>query len=94
MRQNIFGDRLLLMPQSYYTLSSSSQIIIPPGEVNTGIEVQLTDEFFNDPLALLFSYVTDIQSYKAAYWVCFPAYLFIFYYAVSGSKIRGKGSIS
>jgi hypothetical protein len=54
------------MPQSYYTLSSSNQIIIPPGEVNAGIEVQLTDEFFNDPLALKLAYVIPIRIVSVA----------------------------
>ena len=41
-------------------------------------------------LPLLFGYVADIQSHKIAYLVCLPAYIFIMYYALSGSKIRIK----
>ncbi len=41
-------------------------------------------------IPLLFGYVADIASYKLAYLVCLPAYLYIMYYALSGSKIRTK----
>ena len=39
-------------------------------------------------LPLLFGYVADVASYQLAYLVCLPAYLFIFYFAVYGNKIR------
>jgi fucose permease len=39
-------------------------------------------------LPLLFGYIVDLASYRIAYGICLPAYLFILYYAVSGSKIR------
>ena len=41
-------------------------------------------------IPLLFGYVADIASYRFAYLVCLPAYLYIMYYALSGSKIRTK----
>lgn len=41
-------------------------------------------------LPLLFGYVADVASHKVAYIVCLPAYLYIMYYALSGSKIRTK----
>ena len=41
-------------------------------------------------IPLLFGYVADIASYQFAYLVCLPAYLYIMYYALSGSKIRTK----
>jgi MFS transporter, FHS family, L-fucose permease len=41
-------------------------------------------------LPLLFGYVADIASHRMAYIVCLPAYLYIMYYALSGSKIRIK----
>ena len=41
-------------------------------------------------IPLLFGYVADTASYKFAYLVCLPAYLYIMYYALSGSKIRTK----
>lgn len=39
-------------------------------------------------LPLLFGYVADVASHQVAYFVCLPAYLYILYYAISGSKIR------
>jgi MFS transporter, FHS family, L-fucose permease len=41
-------------------------------------------------LPLLFGYVADVASHQLAYLVCLPAYLYIMYYALSGSKIRSK----
>jgi glucose/galactose transporter len=41
-------------------------------------------------IPLLFGYVADTASYKFAYLVCLPAYFYIMYYALSGSKIRTK----
>ncbi len=41
-------------------------------------------------LPLLFGYVADVASHQVAYIVCLPAYLYIMYYALSGSKIRTK----
>lgn len=38
---------------------------------------------------LLFGWLTDVfGNMQQAYWICFPAYLMIFYYALSGHKIR------
>ena len=39
-------------------------------------------------LPLLFGYVADVASHQVAYIVCLPAYLYLMYYALSGSKIR------
>ena len=39
-------------------------------------------------LPLLFGYVAEKSSYQLAYLVCLPAYFYIMYYAISGSKIR------
>lgn len=55
------GDTIKAMPQSYYTLSSNNQIVIPKGKFNGGIEVQLTDAFFADPLAVTGGYVIPLQ---------------------------------
>jgi len=41
-------------------------------------------------LPLLFGYVADVASHQVAYLVCLPAYLYIMYYAFSGSKVRTK----
>ena len=39
-------------------------------------------------LPLLFGYIADIASHQTAYVVCLPAYFYIMYYSLSGSKIR------
>ncbi len=39
-------------------------------------------------LPLLYGYVADIASHQMAYIVCLPAYLYIMYYALGGSRIR------
>ena len=39
-------------------------------------------------LPLIFGYFADLFSYQFAYLVCLPAYLYIIYYALSGSKTR------
>jgi hypothetical protein len=47
------------MPHDYYTLASN-QIIIKKGEISGGVEVQLTDKFFADPLAIDNNYVIPL----------------------------------
>jgi fucose permease len=37
---------------------------------------------------LLFGYIADVASHQVAYLVCLPAYIYIMYFAFSGSKIR------
>jgi MFS transporter, FHS family, L-fucose permease len=37
---------------------------------------------------LIFGYIAGRSSYQVAYLVCLPAYIYIMYYALSGSKIR------
>ncbi|GAO28858.1 DUF5627 domain-containing protein [Geofilum rubicundum] len=50
---------VLLMPEDYYTLLSN-KIVIPQGSVIGGVTVQLTEAFFNDPLALSTNYVIPV----------------------------------
>jgi len=47
----------IAMPANYYTLPANMQIVIPAGEIMGGIEVQLTDAFFNDSLSIKRTYV-------------------------------------
>jgi hypothetical protein len=54
-------DTILPLPSNYYTLSSASKITIPAGKFNGGVEVQLTDAFFNDPFALKNKYVIPLR---------------------------------
>lgn len=55
------NDTIRLMPAAYYTLSSPNKITIPAGEVDGGVEVQLKDAFFDDPLAIKLGYVIPIR---------------------------------
>jgi hypothetical protein len=50
---------ILPMPRNYYTLASD-QIVIKKGDISGGVEVQLTDAFFNDPLSLQANYVIPL----------------------------------
>lgn len=54
------GDDIVAMPENYYSLASN-QIIIPKGGLTGGIEVQLSDAFFNDPKARKNTYVIPLR---------------------------------
>lgn len=54
------GAEIKAMPASYYSLAAN-QIVIPEGSLTGGVEVQLTDAFFNDPLAIKNTYVIPIR---------------------------------
>ncbi|MCV9389272.1 BT_3987 domain-containing protein [Reichenbachiella ulvae] len=56
----VSGAAIELMPASYYTLSSADQIVIPKGQFSGTIRVELTDDFFNDPLAIGVNYVIPL----------------------------------
>jgi hypothetical protein len=60
------GDPVKPLPSNYYTLSSSEKIVIPAGKMNGGIEVQLADAFFSDPLAIKLGYVAPIRLISSA----------------------------
>jgi MFS transporter, FHS family, L-fucose permease len=45
-------------------------------------------------LPLLFGYIAEVASHQVAYLVCIPAYLYIMYFAFSGSKIRTRNKES
>lgn len=51
---------VLAMPTHYYTLASD-KIVIPKGNIVGGVEVQLTDAFFEDPKAISTNYVIPLQ---------------------------------
>lgn len=55
------GEAIVALPSNYYTLSSPSQITVPKGKFNGGVEVQLTDAFFADPLAITNKYVLPLR---------------------------------
>ncbi len=50
---------ILPLPRDYYTLASN-QILIKKGDVSGGVEVQLTDKFFADPLTTQNNYVIPL----------------------------------
>jgi hypothetical protein len=60
------GDPIKALPSNYYTLSSATKIVIPAGKMNGGIEVQLTDAFFADPLAIKNTYAIPIRLKSSA----------------------------
>lgn len=54
------GGDIVIMPANYYALASNS-ITIPKGGLTGGVEVQLTDAFFNDPNAIKNTYVIPVR---------------------------------
>ncbi len=54
------GGNIIPMPSSYYTLASD-KIVIPKGKITGGVQVQLTDAFFADPLSLKNTYVIPLK---------------------------------
>lgn len=55
------GDNVIAMPSNYYTLAKNMQITIPAGSIMGGIEVQLTDAFFQDPLSIKNTFVIPLR---------------------------------
>ncbi|MGC1240284.1 MAG: DUF5627 domain-containing protein [Chryseosolibacter sp.] len=62
---NTGGLPVKAMPSSYYTLGSS-QIVIPKGQTFGMVEVQLTDAFFADTLAIGQHYVIPLRMVSAS----------------------------
>lgn len=58
------GADVLAMPSNYYQLAAN-RITIPSGSISGGVEVQLTEEFFADPLALQRNYVIPLVMTQA-----------------------------
>lgn len=54
------GDDVVAMPVSYYKLAAD-HIVIPKGTLSGGVEVQLSDAFFNDPKAIKKTYVIPLR---------------------------------
>lgn len=50
------GNQVLAMPSNYYSLASN-EIKIAKGNLTGGVEVQLTQAFFDDPMAISTNYV-------------------------------------
>lgn len=60
---NAGQDEIVAMPANYYTLLSD-KIVIPKGQIIGGVEVQLTDAFFADPLSIKKTYVIPVEMKK------------------------------
>lgn len=55
------GDTVLAMPAGHYTMTKGMNIVIPSGKIMGGVEVQLTDAFFQDSLAIKNTYVIPLK---------------------------------
>lgn len=57
------GDDVVAMPDNYYTLPANKEqtIVIPSGKVTGGLEVQLTDAFFQDPRSIKNTFVIPLR---------------------------------
>lgn len=55
------GDSVYILPSNYYTLPSTKRITIPSGQFMGGIEVQLTDAFFQDPRSIKNTFVIPMK---------------------------------
>ncbi|THU41199.1 DUF1735 domain-containing protein [Niastella caeni] len=57
---NAGGDQIVAMPNNYYSLAADN-IVIPEGGLTGGVEVQLTEAFFNDPASIKKTYVIPLR---------------------------------
>jgi hypothetical protein len=57
------GGKVMPLPTSYYSLASN-QLLIPKGQILGGVQVELKDAFFNDPLSLSNNYVIPLRMKK------------------------------
>ncbi len=55
------GDTIRALPKEYYNLTPTNTLVIPKGKYNGGVEVQLTEAFFNDPKAIGLNYVVPLR---------------------------------
>lgn len=63
----LFGagqSQITALPSTHYTLASN-EITIPSGKLSGGVEVQLTDAFFDDPKSLENNYVIPLKMLTA-----------------------------
>lgn len=52
---------LKMLPQNYYELMTTGNIVIHKGSFNGGVTIKLTDAFFNDPLACTNKYILPLR---------------------------------
>ena len=54
------GDTIAVLPETYYSASSLTEIFIPAGSFNGKIRIDLNDSFFEDPLTTKLKYVIPL----------------------------------
>lgn len=54
------GGDVVALPSDYYNLPSNMQMVIPPGRMMGGLEVELTDAFFADTASFTTNYVIPL----------------------------------
>lgn len=59
------GFKILALPRNYYNLPESGTIVIPKREMQGYIDVQLTEDFLNDPFADTVKYVIPLRIISA-----------------------------
>jgi hypothetical protein len=59
--RNAKGEVISVLPSTYYTLTPGNKILIQPGSFEGLIEVQLKDEFLDDPKAITGAYVIPLR---------------------------------
>jgi len=59
----VTGDNVVAMPDNYYSLPAGKEqkIVIPSGKLMGGLEVQLTDAFFQDPRSIKNTFVIPLR---------------------------------
>lgn len=55
------ADTFRILPEEYYTLAPAGSFVIPSGEFDGGVVVQLNEAFLNDPLAVKTTYVLPLK---------------------------------
>lgn len=55
------GMAIKMLPPEYYTMTPSNSVTIPNGKLNGLIQIQLKDEFLDDPLAIGHHYVIPLR---------------------------------
>jgi hypothetical protein len=64
LAENLYNgkiQRIYELPKQYYTLSPENTMTIPAGSFNGLIQVQLTEAFLDDPLAISGQYVIPVR---------------------------------
>lgn len=59
------GNDVITMPTNYYKMSGEN-IVIPKGSLIGGVEIELTSDFFADPLSLRNTYVIPMRMIKVS----------------------------